>query len=407
MSNALAISAVTATLTTLLLGVQADSELTDTEVTTRPPDVAREGISSNQLNLFLYQTALDGALRNMDPPGRVKPGETAQPALPLNLFYLLTAYGRGDGDVLAHRLLGRAMAILHDHPVLGADEIRPSVADNDLYEQMERVRITPQPLTLDELSKLWTSFGAKYRISAAYEASVVLIDSERPVKAPLPVLTRGPADQGVTSQPDLTPPFPALAAAVPATGQPAARLGDAVLLEGFHLDGDVVVTFVGPGFPAPVVLAAMPNSDPSALSVPIPGDAPAEKAWASGLLRVSASVTAGGRTRVTNEVALPVAPKVTAGLPATVARDPHGAATIALSCVPEVGPGQDASLIVGDRTVPSQTRQAQTGDLTFVLADAEPGEHLVRLRVDGVDSLLVDRAKVPPAFDQTQKVTVT
>jgi hypothetical protein len=31
----------------------------------------------------------------------------------------------------------------------------------------------------------------------------------------------------------------------------------------------------------------------------------------------------------------------------------------------------------------------------------------VRLRVDGVDSLLVNRAVTPPVFDQTQKVTVT
>jgi hypothetical protein len=31
----------------------------------------------------------------------------------------------------------------------------------------------------------------------------------------------------------------------------------------------------------------------------------------------------------------------------------------------------------------------------------------VRLRVDGVDSLLVDRSVSPPVFDTSQKVTVT
>ena len=49
-------------------------------------------------------------------------GEPAQPPLALNLFYLLTAYGR-DNDAqrpFSHMLLGRAMSILHDHPVLGA-----------------------------------------------------------------------------------------------------------------------------------------------------------------------------------------------------------------------------------------------------------------------------------------------
>ena len=48
------------------------------------------------------------------------------------------------------------------------------------HEQIERVRITPQPLSVDELSKLWTAFQTHFRISAAYQVSVVLIESTRP-----------------------------------------------------------------------------------------------------------------------------------------------------------------------------------------------------------------------------------
>ena len=45
-------------------------------------DKARNGNNTaNQLNLFLYQTMVNAAWRNMDMPRQVKPGETGQPPL--------------------------------------------------------------------------------------------------------------------------------------------------------------------------------------------------------------------------------------------------------------------------------------------------------------------------------------
>jgi hypothetical protein len=46
------------------------------------------------------------------------------------------------------------MRILHDHPLLGTREIRDALADNDLDAQIERVRITPTTMSLEEMSKL-------------------------------------------------------------------------------------------------------------------------------------------------------------------------------------------------------------------------------------------------------------
>ncbi len=44
----------------------------------------------------------------------------------------------------------------------------------------------------------------------------------------------------------------------------------------------------------------------------------------------------------------------------------------------------------------------------FTVKEARPGDHRVRLRVDGVDSLLVfDHTATPPAYDPTQLLTVT
>jgi hypothetical protein len=41
-----------------------------------------------------------------------------------------------------------------------------------------------------------------------------------------------------------------------------------------------------------------------------------------------------------------------------------------------------------------------------VVGDVPAAEPLVRLRIEGVDSLLVNRAVDPPEFDDTQKVTI-
>ena len=88
------------------------------------------------------------------------------------------------------------MIILHDHPVLSPAEIRDAtlidLADSDLHLQAERPRITPLSLASDELFKLWSGFSTSYRVSAAYEVSLVLIDSTLGSRAPLPVLRRGP-----------------------------------------------------------------------------------------------------------------------------------------------------------------------------------------------------------------------
>ena len=189
-----------------------------TRLQRKPPDEARNSTNPNQLNLFLYQVLPNAAWRNMDIPQRVKSGETSVPPLALNLYYMVTAYGLDNDDTFGHRLLGLAMRILYDHPLLGAQEIKaalPNPIDSDLENQVERVRITLQPLSVDEIFRLWSGFLTQYRVSVAYEVAVVLIDSTLPTRTPLPVLTRGKSDKGVTSQADMTPPFPTLTTATP------------------------------------------------------------------------------------------------------------------------------------------------------------------------------------------------
>jgi Pvc16 N-terminal domain len=400
-SNDLAVAAVTATLRDLLQDALDDG--LSAEVTISPLDKARGNLTGNQLNLFLYQTSIDAAWRNHDMP-HVKPGESGHPPLPLVLNYLITAYGdeQDDANAAVHQVLGRAMRVLHDQPLLGPEDIRASLPGNDLHLQIERVRITPQPLSLDEVSKLWTAFQTQYRISAAYQACVVLIESQRPARTPLPVLTRGEEDAGVVAQASTVPPFPTLEAVVPPDGQPSAHLGDELRLIGHHLAGVTAVRLSHPMRSSPLTVPPPPlvlvgDTEVVAVLPNLPAEVPAGLYTVAGIL--------GQPDRVTNEQPLAVAPKVTAGLPL---QRPAGDFTLTLETSPTVRSGQQVQLLLGERPVTAAPPDPQApSSVVFELRGIPAGEHLVRVRVDGVDSLLVNRSVSPPVFDTTQKVTLT
>lgn len=400
MSDSLAIAAVTATLRNLLF-TGLGSEVPGTAVSTRPPDRVTAAGQDNRINLFLYQTALDPAWRNQDFPGRTAPGEDGRPPLPLNLYYLVTAYAENDDEIVSHRLLGRAMSVLHDHPVLGATEIKAALADSDLNLQVERVRITPHPFSLDEMSKLWTIFQTQYRISAAYQACVVLIESRLPTRAPVPVLGRGDsADTGVTAAPDAVLRLPALDALVIPGSQPSAVLGDTVQVTGHDLAAVLRVSLTHPLMTAPLEIAAGAVTA-TGFTVRLPAAPPTVPAGACGLAVLTGP--AGQPDPGIGGPLLLIAPTIAA---AAAARQADGSVTITMRCLPEIAIGQQVLLALGDRQLPLGRVDAATDHLEFAGLELLAGRYRMRLRVDGVDSHLINRGTTPPTFDPTQELTV-
>jgi hypothetical protein len=419
MSNSLAIAAVTATLRNLLTqGIQMEPDLVDTTVTTMLPDRARASSdTANQVNLFLYQATPNAGWRNLDLPTRTRPGESGFPPLALNLYYLVTAYGRDNdqSQPYSHELLGRAMSILHDHPVLGQDEIQAALPGNDLYTQIERIRFTLQPLGVEEIYRLWTGFQTPYRTSVSYEATVVLIDSSLPTNAALPVLTRGrPAyfngqlDGGAIVVPNVLP--PTITAILP---NASAVFGQTLTLQGTRLAGDTTtVSLFSASLAAPFAIAAASSTD-AALTFVIPtGPQPipnskAKQTLPSGLYSAGVTVTVGGISFSSNALPLAIGPTITSGLPAIVKTTAKTAPSLILGCDPPIQANQRASLVLGGTEIVANTFTAPASSLTFALANVPAGVYYARLRVDGADSAVVaDLTKTPPTFDPQKVLTV-
>jgi hypothetical protein len=121
--------------------------------------------------LFLYRVAVNPDLRNsahvVPPPNQGDPPVVYDSALPLDLFYLLTP---GDaqvgGELDALGTLGQAMQVLQAEATLTGVPV-----------QGETVRITLDPISSEEMSRIWTLFPtANYRTSVVYLATPVWID---------------------------------------------------------------------------------------------------------------------------------------------------------------------------------------------------------------------------------------
>jgi hypothetical protein len=172
MSASTAIGMVSESLRNLL-----EKEMTlepQVDVTILAPD---ETGGDRRINLFLYKIQESAALKNLDwQVKRVEPTQTqlVPPPLSLTLFYLMTPYAPSRppmGNAAAHEILGEAMRVFAEHPI---------VPQNYLVEELrdapEHIQIMLNTLDLEELSRVWSTFSQPFRLSVLYEVSVVQLD---------------------------------------------------------------------------------------------------------------------------------------------------------------------------------------------------------------------------------------
>jgi hypothetical protein len=148
------------------------------EVTVGPLDRDSDEL---RLNWFLYRIGPNAAYRNMEPPATGWRTAYGRPPLALTLHYLLTAFpssatNGGDQEQFAHAALAAAMQALHGNAIVGESDPKLSPLAKPLVEPL---RITPDSLDLEALSKLWTATTQPLRLSIGYEVSLVVVDAAR------------------------------------------------------------------------------------------------------------------------------------------------------------------------------------------------------------------------------------
>ncbi len=131
------------------------------------------GAASSQvlLSLYLYQVLPDPHLNNR-PLTANGSGQQHYPPLSLHLSYLLTPMSTSAEENLL--IMGRSLQVLAAYPVRGANFL-----DSLLRPARPEMRITLNPLNLEEVTRLWNTFNRPYRLSACYEVHGVSIDSLR------------------------------------------------------------------------------------------------------------------------------------------------------------------------------------------------------------------------------------
>jgi hypothetical protein len=396
MSNPLAVAMATSALVRLIgeaVAAAGPGGVPNATVTTVRPDLLSTDGDARGVNVFLYRVSGNGHWMHADLPTRRADGTVlARPQQALDLHYLLTFSG-DEADLEPQRLLGLAVSTLTGRPVLDRPLVRDAIARaladdpttwqqfSDLADQVDTVRLHLHPLDLEELSKLWsTFFQVPYRLSVAYSATVVLLDHPLTPQPALPVRTRALAVA------PLAVPAVTRVVADSAPTDPV-EVGTLVRIEGRRLAGPDPVRVQFGAIELPVPPDQLTDTS---LVVPVPPGVPA------GVLGVQV------RHQRAESVAAPllVRPRV-AGPVTAVAGD--GRVEVTVPVEPPVGRGQRVQLLLAEHPPPTDrlprayavpappadpAGPAESAQVVVPVRDAVPGDYLVRVQVDGAQSVL-------------------
>ncbi|WP_299621922.1 DUF4255 domain-containing protein [Pelagibius sp.] len=421
MSDGFAIAAITAVLrariNARLVANNVGAVVGNFSVSAIPPDLVRgtAGNDPTQLNLFLHQVTPNAIQRNRDQAARSSLGQLAKrPTLALDLHYLMTAYGAQ--AYFAEVLLGHSTMLLHEEPLLTRQQIREAlnppppapplpapITTSGIDEQVEMIRISPESITSEEMSRMWSALDAQYRPSVAYKVSVALLES---------TLSPGPA---LPARRRIIKTIPTVGARITdlrnaADGDPTITMASSIVIEGegFAVSG-LSLLFGGQAHtPQPDQIRAsqitLPLSDLA--TAPLPGLVPLQIAIDSDL----GDPPVAHRALVSNTVALPLSATFTFTTTPVSERVVDGVTLrtgdAALTITPAVGRRQALQLSFNEIAAPAGRAPRHyafdaprdngitvpnvdtTTTVTFRYRDVAAGDYLLRLRVDGVDSPL-------------------
>ena len=132
------------------------------------------------LSVWLYRVVRDDQTLNRPRCASARP-RLQPPPLPLRLHYLLapmTAPMQNDAPETEQAILGKALQALHDHPsITGSTSATTSRAPTTVITSRF------EPLTIDELARIWDALDTSYRTSVSFEVTVVELYERHPLES--------------------------------------------------------------------------------------------------------------------------------------------------------------------------------------------------------------------------------
>lgn len=420
MSNHLAIAAVTATFQRVLqAAIQED--VYGARVTTSRPSALDSGPTETGINIYLYLITPNHTFRAPDPISRRPVGGLVKKRhIALDLQYILSFYGN-DADFEPQRLYGSTVRLLQDGISITPTAIRETLtdptlgilADADLAEQVEPLRIEPTEISVENLSKIWSVFfQTPYTLSSTYKATVVFIDSEEPGECPLPPrdyrLSIGPPLRQLTIDRVIArggPLQPILAnSTLIITGQRLYNPNTVVRIENVEVQPEEVTDTR-----IILSLSAVPIQALRAGAQSLQVIHPAERSNPNSLSRGMES----------NLAAFVLRPTITQ-VRVTNIRHNHRSntysATVTVKFDVLVGAQQLVILLLNEWSIESARnyifkatrRESDRHEVTISIKNIKAGEYLVRTQVDGAESLLAyDTDPTSPTFNWYNNPRIT
>jgi len=342
------------------------------------PDQEAEG---KRVNLFLYHIKECPYLKNQDLPGAASPGEYGHPPLALDLHYLMTAYAESDeGDQIeAHQILGDAMRALHDHSYLLGNILDPA-----LEGSVERAKVTLDPLTVEDVTKVWVALNTPYRLSVGYKVTIVQLQSRLQRSVPGLISETPGGGPHIVVAPMQRPRIDE--ALVIRQGDPTnrervayARIGDKLVLKGQNLSGDLRLLLNDVDATTTIVFQTA-----SRLEATIPDDEDLQPGPIT--VRVAAEMMLGDppvphRGISSNLSAFVLIPHVTALITSPPTLEIEGTRLFQEN--------KECLTLIGDRVIASSAyTTSETDNIIFDLPAGLPaGTYPVRVRVNGAESI--------------------
>ena len=397
MSNYLAVATVTAILQRILQSaVQRDID--EVRVTTLQPRNIGNGTPETGINLFLYHVARNPALNNADATPFRSKGTPIKRQAAVDLYYIISFYGN-DTELIPQRLLGSVVRTFNDCSTVSSEAIQKAISDpsyrflerSDLANQVQQLLIVPLELGLDDLSKVWSVFfQAPYMLSLVYKVTVVTIEGDESSKRALPI-----GDRNLGGAVPF-PKRPLVEQVVSQAGKLEPILANStLLLHGKHLASNTTKVRIG-GF-------ELSPSEVKETQITLAlNDVPVDflRAGVQSLQVIHRNLI-GGDSDVNRTVDSNAAPFVLRPTIKQIDIEQQNQSADESQCLRVqvdvmVGIKQRVVLIMNEWSIDeplgyqfeAQLRNNDTDTVIFNLTDIKPAQYLLRLQIDGAESLL-------------------